>query len=103
MRETLLEIDHSVEGCLFCEMSRASRNILFEDQLCFTIRDQFPVSKGHLLIIPKQHYTQWFEAPDAVQIHLMRMLNQQKLNSDQIFSPDGYNVGFNSEGLSCQK
>lgn len=88
-------MDHSVEGCLFCDISRANRYVLFEDSICFVIRDQFPVSKGHLLIIPKKHYTQWFETPEAIQTHLMRVLNQQKLNSDQKFSPDGYNVGIN--------
>ena len=48
-----------------------------------------------MLLISKQYYTQWFEAPDAVQVHLMRVFNQQKMDSDQKFSPDGYNLGIN--------
>ncbi len=48
------------EGCPFCNVD-ASR-VVFRDDLVFAIWDRYPVSDGHLLVITKRHFTDWFEA-----------------------------------------
>ena len=40
-------------GCPFCEIPK--KRILEEDELCYVIRDRFPVTDLHTLVIPKRH------------------------------------------------
>ena len=41
------------DGCPFCEIPK--KRILEEDELCYVIRDGFPVTDLHTLVIPKRH------------------------------------------------
>ncbi len=45
-------------GCVFCEISRKERPayVIYEDEDIMTILDINPISKGHLLVIPKEHH-----------------------------------------------
>ena len=53
--------------CIFCDMKNIdAQGILFQDDKCMVILDKFPISKGHLLIIPKKHYENMLETPDWV-------------------------------------
>ena len=47
-------------SCLFCTISKDSPFVQ-EAELAYVIEDRFPVTKGHLLIIPKRHEPSWFE------------------------------------------
>jgi diadenosine tetraphosphate (Ap4A) HIT family hydrolase len=40
--------------------------IIFEDDLTLAFMDAFPVSEGHLLIIPKNHYEKFHDLPEEV-------------------------------------
>ena len=46
--------------CPFC--FPAEDRIAFEDRLTRALWDAFPVSKGHLLIVPRRHVPTWFDA-----------------------------------------
>jgi diadenosine tetraphosphate (Ap4A) HIT family hydrolase len=52
-----------MDDCPFCRIEPA--RIVAETELTLTIRDGFPVSPGHTLIIPKRHFAESFEATDA--------------------------------------
>ena len=49
--------------CPFCEVTKhdKAQRIIKENDLAFVIRDGFPVSEGHTLIIPKRHVASFFE------------------------------------------
>ena len=83
------------EGCVFCEIP--SERVIAENELCYAIRDGFPVTPLHSLIIPKRHVSDYFDLfqPELNAIH--RMLND--LRSDiQRDDPEvtGFNVGINA-------
>lgn len=44
-----------MEDCLFCKLSTGNPNILYENSSCYVILDVCPLSKGHLLVIPRKH------------------------------------------------
>jgi len=46
----------------------------FERETPFAIRDSFPVSPGHTLIIPRRHVASLFEVTDAERADLMSLL-----------------------------
>lgn len=59
------------------------------------IRDGYPISPGHTLIIPRRHVGSFFDLfPDEFS-DLLKLLNSAKKVLDQKHSPAGYNVGIN--------
>lgn len=48
-------LDMSEENCLFCKLQKNNPNILYENEDCFVILDISPLSKGHILVIPRKH------------------------------------------------
>jgi ATP adenylyltransferase len=50
---------HREKGCLFCEISK--QRIIYENSLAYAVRDHYPVTPGHALIIPKRHIRQYFD------------------------------------------
>ena len=82
-----------LESCYFCSLP--SKRIILETELSMVIRDSFPVSEGHTLIITKRHIESIFDATKEEQIDLLANLESAKKILDKKFSPDGYNVGIN--------
>lgn len=42
--------------CTFCDIKTLkSQNLIYEDDLFYVKCDDFPIAKGHLLIVPKKH------------------------------------------------
>lgn len=64
--------------------------------LAFAIRDRFPVSPGHTLVVPRREVATWFEATRDEQIALLDLVDVVKRQLDAEFQPHGYNVGFNA-------
>jgi len=64
------------------------------------IRDAFPVSPGHALIIPKRHIASFFETNEEERKAMLEALDQTKEIFDRELKPDGYNIGIN-EGLTA--
>lgn len=69
---------------------------LASNDLAFAIRDGYPVSPGHTLIIPKRLVATWFEATAEEQAALMALVGVVKGQLDEEFQPDGYNIGINA-------
>ena len=66
-----------------------------ENNLAIAYLDEFPVSKGHTLIITKRHAETFFDITDEEQIAIIELLNKCKKYIDKKCNPDGYNVGLN--------
>jgi diadenosine tetraphosphate (Ap4A) HIT family hydrolase len=66
------------------------------NDVAFAIRDRFPVSPGHTLIIPKRLIATWFDATRLVQIGILDLIDEVKTLLDREHAPDGDNVGFNA-------
>jgi len=66
------------------------------NELAFAIRDSYPVTEGHTLVIPLRPVATWFEATRSEQTAILQLVDVVKKELDEKFSPDGYNVGFNA-------
>jgi len=86
------------DNCPFCNLG--PKRIITESKLTVTIRDGFPVSPGHTLIIPKRHVASFFAVTDAERNELIRALDSAKEELDRESSPDSYNIGIN-DGLAA--
>lgn len=69
--------------------------ILIENAAAFFVKDLYPISDGHSLIIPKRHIERFFEATDSEQILMLELLSQGKNLLQKEYSPQAYNIGIN--------
>ena len=81
-------------SCIFCKPTKKS-NYIAESPNLYCIYDAYPVNKGHVLIIPKKHQSDYFKLELNVQKEICEVTNLIKKYLDKKFHPDGYNVGVN--------
>ncbi len=86
--------------CPFCTLPR--ERIVAEDALTLTIRDGFPVSLGHTLVIPRRHMPSLFEATDAERAALWAASVTARAALDAELHPDGWNLGVNEGAAAGQ-
>lgn len=79
--------------CPFCQIS--ALDIVVENAFHMVIRDRYPVSVGHSLIIPKRHVASLFELTDEEFNALYELLHKTCGQLDAESQPSGYNVGVN--------
>ncbi len=72
------------------------------NELAFAIRDVYPVSPGHTLVIPHRVVPTWWEASDDEQRAILELVDVVKGLLDDERSPAGYNVGFNAGAAAGQ-
>ena len=89
-----------MKSCLFCSIDE--NRIILENETVVAIRDAFPVSFGHTLIIPKRHIASFFETSKEEREAIVEALEQCKLILDKEFNPDGYNIGINDGVMAGQ-
>ncbi len=79
--------------CPFCQLG--DREVVAQNESAIAVRDHFPVSEGHTLIIPRQHVGNWFDASPGEQKGILDLLDEVRLGLESSHAPAGYNVGFN--------
>lgn len=79
--------------CPFCGLDRA--RVLLEGSHGLVVRDAYPVSPGHSLIIPRRHVRSFFELTQTERLGLLELLDEAKRALDQELAPKGYNIGIN--------
>ena len=86
--------------CPFCALP-AERILILADE-ALVIRDAFPVSPGHTLVIPRRHIGSFFELTDAERACMVELLAKAKAELDLSFQPDGFNIGINDGAAAGQ-
>ena len=81
--------------CLFCNTD--NKEYIFENDLAFATFDSYPVSKFHVLIVPKRHVKNYFELSndEFVACNKMIMLSKNKIEQDDQ-TIEGFNIGSNT-------
>ncbi len=88
----------SEKDCLFCKIVRKEikSEIVKAGNSFIAIKDINPVSVGHLLIIPKQHYTTLLDIPDRLGEEMLRFAKQIAGEMIDKKLGDGFNVIMNN-------
>jgi histidine triad (HIT) family protein len=81
----------SGQDCIFCKIVKGEipSSVVLEDDFCIAIMDVFPVSEGHCLLIPKQHYTNMLDVDPDIAAHLGRKLSELTRKVHSVYSPTG--------------
>ena len=81
--------------CLFCNIPQ--ERIVLENDLAYAVRDGFPVTEMHSIIIPKRHIPDYFDLTTDELLacdQLIRSLKEEINNLDS--SVNGFNIGMNA-------
>lgn len=79
--------------CPFCGVPASE--IVLEDTQCYARWDKFPVTPGHMLIIPKRHVAGYFEITTEEREALWNMVQKAKELLEGLHHPEAYNIGIN--------
>jgi diadenosine tetraphosphate (Ap4A) HIT family hydrolase len=82
------------DDCVFCSAG-STREIIASSALSLAFFDGFPVSPGHVLVIPRRHVASFFDLTEEEVADMMALMHQVKSLIDARFHPDGYNIGCN--------
>ncbi len=77
--------------CPFCNPTE----IVVSNALAYAIYDKYPVSPGHMLIIPKRHVANFFDTSGEERQAIYELMEHCKSRLDRELSPDAYNIGIN--------
>ena len=82
------------ENCIFCKIAAGEipSATLYEDDDFKVILDIEPASKGHALILPKEHYANLYELPDELAAKALVVAKKVISKMTDIVGCDGYNV-----------
>jgi diadenosine tetraphosphate (Ap4A) HIT family hydrolase len=80
-------------ACPFCQLP--PDRIIGGNALGLIVRDAYPVSPGHTLIIPKRHIGSFFELTPSERNALLTLLDQAQAELQCSHQPQGCNIGIN--------
>ena len=83
----------NIPDCPFCHLP--GDRIILTNDLAIGIRDGFPVSNGHTLIMPKRHIGSFFETTLDERTALFDLLDAAKNALATESQPAAYNIGIN--------
>ena len=92
------------ENCIFCKIAAGEipSATLYEDDACRVIMDIEPASKGHALILPKEHYANLYELDDELASKALVLAKKMITKLTDILGCDGYNVLQNNGPVAGQ-
>ncbi|MFN5512003.1 MAG: HIT family protein, partial [Burkholderiales bacterium] len=80
-------------ACPFCTLP--AERILHRHGTAIALRDAYPISPGHTLIVPTRHVGSFFETTQAERTDLLALLDQARAQLLQERAPDSFNIGIN--------
>jgi diadenosine tetraphosphate (Ap4A) HIT family hydrolase len=93
--------DRKEPECFFCQPDK--KRIVQEVELAYALRDGFPVTEGHILVIPRRHVASVFDLFDPEIKACTRLLKeQQQAIKEQDRKVEGFNVGVNVNEVAGQ-
>ena len=80
--------------CIFCKIANGEipSATLYEDDDVRVILDLGPAARGHALVLPKEHFRDSTEAPEALLGHVMAVGAAVGRAEMKAFGADGFNL-----------
>jgi len=89
----------SEQECIFCAKPGQGEDeanlIVHRAERCFVILNLFPYTNGHLMVAPYEHIATLAEIEAATIAEMMALAQRAMTILEDVYSPHGYNVGFN--------
>ena len=92
------------DNCIFCKIMNGEipSNVVYENEKFKVILDRFPSAKGHMLVVPKEHFENIHEMPEEYLKELMSLVKKMAKVLNDKYSPEGINVLQNNGAAAGQ-
>ena len=92
------------EKCIFCKLANGDipTNSIYEDEKFNVILDVSPASKGHALVLPKEHYADIYEMPADLLADAVKVAQKVIVHATSVLGCDGYNLLQNNGEVAGQ-
>ena len=92
------------ENCIFCKIANGEipSRTLYEDDMFRVILDLSPATKGHALILPKEHYKNLYEIEEGTAAKALQLAKKMATVMTEKLGCDGFNVIQNNNEVAGQ-
>ena len=89
-----------MNACPFCAPDQ--RVQIASNDSAVAVRDSFPVSKGHTLVIPRKHVASIFDLSSSELDNVWRLVGTVRQMLIEEFHPHAFNIGVNDGAAAGQ-
>jgi diadenosine tetraphosphate (Ap4A) HIT family hydrolase len=79
--------------CPFCNVE--PERIVAENSLAIAVLDNYPVSEGHTLVVPREHKASLFELSAQTQAAMWQLVGEVRHKLNLELTATGFNIGLN--------
>ena len=92
------------DDCIFCKLAGGviPTNSIYEDDKFKVILDMSPATKGHALILPKEHYANIYEMPEELVADAFALAARLAKTMTEKLGADGFNIVQNNNEVAGQ-
>ena len=92
------------DNCVSCKIiaGEIPSHTLYEDEMCNVILDVGPATKGHALILPKNHYANLYELPEEDAAQAIKLAKKMMIKMTNKLNCDGFNIVQNNGEVAGQ-
>ncbi len=92
------------DNCIFCKIAAGEipSKTLYEDKQFRVILDISPATRGHALILPKEHYANLYELPEDMAGNVMKLAKKMASVLTEKLKCDGLNLVQNNGEMAGQ-
>ena len=92
------------DNCIFCKLANGvfPTKTLYEDEDFRVILDLGPATKGHALILPKEHYRNLYDLSDETAAKVLPLAKKMTNIMREKLGCDGFNIVQNNEEVAGQ-
>lgn len=92
------------DDCIFCKIANGEipTNSIYEDEKFNVILDMGPATRGHALILPKEHFANIYELPEEWAADVMILAKRMAIKMTEKLQCDGFNLVQNNNECAGQ-
>lgn len=92
------------DNCIFCKIANGEipSQTLYEDDKFRVILDLGPATKGHALILPKEHHANLYELPEELAGEAMKLAKKMVAQMTERLGCEGFNLIQNNGDMAGQ-
>ena len=92
------------DNCIFCKIANGQipTRSIYEDEDFNVILDASPATKGHALILPKEHYADVYELDETIASKVFVLAKKLATKMTKALGCDGFNIVQNNKEVAGQ-
>ncbi len=92
------------DNCIFCKLANGifPTNTIYEDELVRVILDASPATKGHALVLPKEHFRNLYDLDEKYASHVLVVAKKIANVMKETLGCSGLNIMQNNEAVAGQ-